>query len=363
MRISVTNRPSERIPPRPDRALSIANMPVDVRAGERQLAFRLVCTSWWKLILLQPREPWWLRILSKKSTPRCNVTRELNALIVDDLMTTRKMIMRALGQTGLADFSFTEAEDGIDALGKFRSGETEIIFVDMNMPRMGGLEFVRELRSKYKKCSPTVMVTGESSRELLAEAIQESGVDAFLLKPVDRDRLQTGLRKLVDSIPERSGPSLVPHGECVPRAVQEIFADACNLDLSIKPEDEAVRSGRVVLGMIALHGDVHWSVVIGFTQDSVAAVASKFAGYEIPPDGPDIGDAIGEITNIVGGRVKQLLSAKGLPVSISLPTVLSASEFKVLLQHRSAADCVQFSSPVGKLWAAVTVGVDSGMVL
>jgi len=292
------------------------------------------------------------------------MARTLNALIVDDSAMTRKMIMKALGQTGLADFSFTEAEDGVDALGKYRHGETEIIFVDMNMPRMDGLEFVRKLRSQHKTCPPTVMITAETSQERLAEAINESGVDAFLLKPVDRDRLQTGLRKLVDSIPEQSGPCIVPHGECVPQAVQEILAEACcGLEVSVEPGDEAVRSGRVVLGMIALHGSVHWSVVMGFTRDSATAVASRFAGYEVSPEGPDVGDAIGEIINMVGGRTKKLLSVKGLTASMSLPTVLGASEFQVLLQQRSAADYVHFGSPAGKVWTILTVGVDVGMIL
>jgi len=293
------------------------------------------------------------------------MNRSLNALIVEDDAMMRKMLMKVLGQTGLADFHFTEAEDGVDALNLYNPGETEIIFVDMNMPRMDGLEFVRELRAQYKARPPIVMITAETSRERLAEAIKEPGVDAFLLKPVDRDRLQTGLRKLVDSIPMpvQSGPCIVPHGECVPQAVREILTEACHLELSVKPEDEAVRDGQVVLGMIALHGSVHWSVVVGFTHNTATAVASCFAGCELPPDSPDLGDAIGEVINMIGGRIKKLLGAKGLAANISLPTVLGALEFQVLLQPRSAADYVHFKSPVGEMWSILTVGVDVGMIL
>ncbi|UCE58925.1 MAG: response regulator [Phycisphaerales bacterium] len=291
------------------------------------------------------------------------MSRPLNALIVDDSTTTRKMIIRALEQTGLAEFSFTEAEDGIDALGKYRPGDTEAVFVDMNMPRMGGLEFIRELRSKHKKCPPLVMITAESSRELLAQAINESKVDAFLLKPVNRDRLQAGLRKLVDSIPERSGPCIVPHGECVRQAVQDVLAQACDLGLSVEEVEEAVPSGEVVLAMITLHGGVNWSVLLGFTRESAKAAASRFAGYEVPSDGPDMADAVGEIANIVGGRIKQLLSAKGLAASLSLPTVLGASGFEVLLQHKSTVNYVHFDSPAGRMWTMVAVGMDAGMIL
>ena len=57
--------------------------------------------------------------------------------------------MKALDLTGLAKFAFTEAEDGLDALEKYRDGDTDIVFVDMNMPRMGGLEFIRELHTRH----------------------------------------------------------------------------------------------------------------------------------------------------------------------------------------------------------------------
>lgn len=289
--------------------------------------------------------------------------RRLEALIVEDSKFTRNMIMRALEQAGLADFRFTEAEDGVDALDKFRPGETEIIFVDMNMPRMGGLEFIRALRSKYKVRPPTVMLTAESSREKLAEAINESGVDAVMLKPVDRDRLKVGLKKLVDSIPQRGAACPVPHGDCVPDALTVTLARICDLALEPTAPDEGLRNGKVVLGMVSIQGEVHWSVTLGFTPDSASAIATRFAGYDIPSEGPDLGDAIGEITNIVAGRIKHNLGGRGLAANISLPTVFGADSLQMLLERDNAMAYAYFDSPVGKLWTLVSVGIDSGVIL
>jgi CheY-like chemotaxis protein len=292
------------------------------------------------------------------------MARPINALIIEDSYTTRRMIMTALNQAALADFAFTEADDGVDALGKFCPGETQIIFVDMNMPRMDGIEFLRELRSQHKKCPPAVMITGESAKERLLEALNEPGVDALLLKPVDRDRLREGLKTLVDGIPERLGPCAVPYGECVPQAVQQILDEACNLTINPEAADHSLRAGQIMLGMVTLHGAVHWSVVLGFTREASEAVASKFAGYDISSgDLEDLGDAIGEITNIVGGRVRTLLASKGKIVTVSLPTVVSAAEFQIVLRRKTAAYYVYFDSAAGKLWTAVTVGIHPGMVL
>ena len=112
------------------------------------------------------------------------MARKVQALIVEDSHSIRQMVMRALNQTGLAEFVFTEAEDGIDALEKYQPGQTQILFVDMNMPRMGGLEFIRELHARHTDCPPGVIITAESGKEKLMEALKETGVDAFLLKPV-----------------------------------------------------------------------------------------------------------------------------------------------------------------------------------
>ncbi len=78
--------------------------------------------------------------------------RRINALIVDDSPTTRKMVMTALNQTGLAEFDFTEANDGIDALAQYRAGQTQLLFVDMNMPRMNGRDFIRKLHTQHDQC-------------------------------------------------------------------------------------------------------------------------------------------------------------------------------------------------------------------
>ena len=291
--------------------------------------------------------------------------RQVNALIVDDSATTRKMVISALKQTGLAEFLFTEATDGMDALAKFLPGQTELIFVDMNMPRMSGLEFIRNLHRRHHICPQAVVITAESNRKRLEEIENEPGVAALLLKPVDRDRLRTGLKALVDGIPERSGSCTVPHGECVPLALEEVLARACEMKLMREPADEGVRRGDIVLGMLSVFGGVHWSVSLGFTCEAACGVASKFSGSEMKSVDQDVGDAIGEITNIVGGRLKLFLAAREIAVKFSLPVVVGGSGLQILAPHpmKSAISHTHFDSPVGRLWTAVSIGATTGIVL
>ncbi|HVP11828.1 MAG TPA: response regulator [Phycisphaerae bacterium] len=291
--------------------------------------------------------------------------RQINALIVDDSATTRKLVISALKQTGLAEFLFTEAADGVDAMAKFLPGKTELIFVDMNMPRMSGLEFIRSLHKRHKICPAAVVITAESDRKRLKEIENEPGVAALMLKPVDRDRLRSGLKTLVDGIPERTGPCAVPHGECVPLALEEVLARACELKLTPAPVDESVTRGEVVLGMLSVFGGVHWSVSLGFASEAACGVASRFSSSEMESVDQDVGDAIGEITNIVGSRIRLLLAARDVTVKCSLPMVINASGLQILAPHplKTVINHSYFQSPVGRLWTAVSIGATSGIVL
>lgn len=291
--------------------------------------------------------------------------REIQALVIDDSTTMRRIIMSALRQTGLAEFVFAEAADGRDALDKFCPGQTQLLFVDMNMPRMNGLEFIRELRKRHADCPPAVMITAESNTERLKEAVREPGVAAFLLKPVDRDRLRSGLKTLIDSLPETSASCAVPHGECVPQAVQQILAKACGLQVNPVPVEAAIRRGEILLSIMSVVGAVQWSVELGFAQSAAQGVASRFAGSDVAPGGSEMGDAIGELSNIVGGRIKLLLSAREVAVNVSLPTVLWATNLQVLSQPRlkTAVAKSDFESEVGRLWSTVALGAVGGIVL
>ncbi len=289
--------------------------------------------------------------------------REIRALVVDDSSTTRSLIIRALQQTGLARFEFVEAKDGVEALERFQPGATELIFVDMNMPRMDGLEFVRELDKRHKKRPPVVMITAESNPEQLQKSANEAGIDAFLVKPVDRDRLRTGLQTIMDSIPERGGPSKVPHGDCVHQALKAILLETCQLKLDRMDTEDFTPRGTTVLGTMSIHGAVDWSVIIGFPRTAVPILATNFAGYDVPDDDAELGDAIGELTSMICGRTKSHLSDRGLTVSVSLPTVVSVSEFRILLRRKGTTDRAVFNTAFGPIWTIVTVGLHAGMVL
>ncbi len=129
----------------------------------------------------------------------------INALVIDDSGIMRKMVMRTLEETGLAEFDFTEAEDGVVGLERFNPRATDIVFVDWNMPNMSGVELVKRLRAQYpKKRVPIVMVTTETLAGKMEEAFSY-GADSFMSKPFRAEELEFRRKAIIEQITEEQG--------------------------------------------------------------------------------------------------------------------------------------------------------------
>jgi two-component system chemotaxis response regulator CheY len=72
----------------------------------------------------------------------------------------------------------------MDAMEKLASLEADLIIVDLNMPNMDGIQFVKNLRSNYYYMdTPVIMLTTTKDEELKRDALL-AGVNLFLNKPV-----------------------------------------------------------------------------------------------------------------------------------------------------------------------------------
>jgi chemotaxis protein CheX len=154
------------------------------------------------------------------------------------------------------------------------------------------------------------------------------------------------------------------HTACVAEAAGQILNATCGVTLEPLPQDESLASGGVIIGIISLVGDVEWSVFFGLPRDTAVAAAQKFAGFDIPFESEDMGDAIGELTNMLAGQIKLNLDQKGVAVDISLPSVIRAENMTVLVQRQSSSSVDKrcFTSELGKLWIGVTAAGHTSMV-
>lgn len=104
----------------------------------------------------------------------------MKCLVVDDSATMRRIVVNALKTIGYADI--VEAGDGQEALAKC-DGSIEMVITDWNMPTMGGLDLVKNLRGNPATAKvPILMVTTRSVKEDILQAVQ-AGVNSYILKP------------------------------------------------------------------------------------------------------------------------------------------------------------------------------------
>lgn len=154
--------------------------------------------------------------------------------------------------------------------------------------------------------------------------------------------------------------SLLAHQGCVIDAAVESFAAVCGMNLTQESgTPPPTGSGHgALLGVISLVGDVEWSLTLDLPEAAAVHAASKFAGCEIPFDSGDMGDAIGELTNILAGTAKAKLDACGVKAEISLPTVLRGDRMEVVKSHQLPSVRHAFASPAGPLWVEIVAGKD-----
>lgn len=113
--------------------------------------------------------------------------RLLNILLVEDDDVDVMNVRRAFKKNNIANPLFL-AKDGIDALDQLRSGELprdrRIILLDLNMPRMNGIELLREIRRDAELSPTPVIVLTTSNDERDRIEAYHLNVAGYILKPV-----------------------------------------------------------------------------------------------------------------------------------------------------------------------------------
>jgi two-component system chemotaxis response regulator CheY len=120
----------------------------------------------------------------------------LKVMIVDDSAVMRKIVARNV-RIALGDRleGFVEAGDGAEALKTLGGERVDVVFCDVNMPKMNGLEFLRQLKESTELNVPVFMVTTEGSEETVMDALS-LGAKGFLRKPFTSDQVLAALEKV-----------------------------------------------------------------------------------------------------------------------------------------------------------------------
>jgi CheY-like chemotaxis protein len=126
-------------------------------------------------------------------------------LVVDDDPVVTTSFDRVLSHDG---YIVVTARNGTEALDKLNTGNYDVVYTDIKMPGMDGLELAERVKAR-RSWTPVVIITGYGSEESERRA-KAAGVNAFLRKPLSPEMIEASAKEAVESAPPVVAPAVVP---------------------------------------------------------------------------------------------------------------------------------------------------------
>jgi DNA-binding NtrC family response regulator len=254
-------------------------------------------------------------------------------LIVDDDPALRRALRDRLVHWGL---TVDEAADGEAALALAGKREFDLVLLDLNMPRMGGMEVLRRLKADGSDAAVLVL-TAHGSIDTAVEAVRAGAAD-FLQKPADFDLLRARMGRLlegrsqgrmVQALTERVGegaPGVIASSEAMTKLLATA-ARAAQSDATVLITGESgtgkqvlaeylhARSPRhvgpfVYVNCVALSDELVESTLFGHEKGAfTGAVARKPGRLELAAGGTAFLDEIGDTSPRLQTKVLHFLES------------------------------------------------------
>ncbi|HQW50957.1 MAG TPA: response regulator [Tepidiformaceae bacterium] len=112
-------------------------------------------------------------------------------LVVDDAAFMRMRMSKILTEAG---YEVVQAENGLEAVEKYKAQKPDAVLMDITMPEMDGLTALKEIR-QHDPAARVAMVTALGQQQIVLEAVK-SGAKDFLVKPCEGDRVLAAVSKL-----------------------------------------------------------------------------------------------------------------------------------------------------------------------
>ncbi|MBF0555026.1 MAG: response regulator [Nitrospirae bacterium] len=118
-------------------------------------------------------------------------------MIVDDSASVRQLVGLTLANAGYEVLEAVDGSDALDRLDKLKDTKVDLMFVDVNMPNMNGLEFIKQARQLHAyRFIPIIMLTTEAHVSKRHEG-KLAGATGWIIKPFKPEQLLNLLNRFL----------------------------------------------------------------------------------------------------------------------------------------------------------------------
>lgn len=126
-------------------------------------------------------------------------TETFSAVIVDDEQTMRELLTKLLRHCGCTVIG--RGENGREALQLLENKEPDLLFLDINMPKLNGMELLEKI-DKEKVSAEICMISADAFSDNVKKAVK-LGVSGFIVKPLTQQRIENFVNQAKEKIRKR----------------------------------------------------------------------------------------------------------------------------------------------------------------
>lgn len=264
-------------------------------------------------------------------------------LLVSGSATLTKVLTAQFSKAG---HSVIVVKSVVGAYEAFIRNEIDLILTDYLIGDQEGLDLIQSFRTTATpSCLPIVVFTALED-EATSKRCEDAGANLVLATSQGPDQLIARIESLIEECKSNQPSFSLDNdmGRCIVKATTEVFGTMMNMDVApgeVCIEKAQMRKGEVI-GSIGVAGFLTGSISVFMPRSiAVKAVASMMMMKPEDLDADVLIDAIGEITNMVGGGIKTELFQKAPLFDISVPSVYVGDD----LRRRTVSNDLCFHAP------------------
>ncbi|MEG6586239.1 response regulator [Dendrosporobacter sp. 1207_IL3150] len=253
---------------------------------------------------------------------------KIRVLIVDDSPFSRKVMAGTLDQTVFEVCGF--AENGWEAVEKFKLLCPDVVTMDMNLPDMDGLVCSREILS-IDSNAKIVMASAMRDDSLISRGYS-IGVQAFLQKPIKAPELLDTLRQVC--LNNRSNQEWQEkYLQYFISSLQQNLLQMAGLesDVSTSPDSQPKFTARGIAIILGITGKQTGRIILNATEQTAQKLTQRILdGAAV--DEEDVLNSIAEVANIIGGHSVSVINNiyRGVELRLTPPGIMCGNSIDII---------------------------------